>query len=251
MDDDDVHDLNKTHKKNNGEDGDGTRKKKQKNKNSILKPVVGISGLGDRKKEGHANGGKESNDNQTTKKYTTHKKNNQHHGVLDTWRNKTLRDDKHKKNIPTSGIAVDGQTDEDAPQTTTTTSSSASSESPFNGDVPTSLQVVRSIKTTPVKKKIVFTSPKHTRRTKPTMELSDLGKRSILGLMSPGNINPTHKCTAGGLFWAPGLIFSFFFFVSFLHLFLYLSFPPSFSFCQNQNRHSIFIVFHSKRWFHW
>jgi hypothetical protein len=190
-----------------------------------LKPVVGISGLGDRKKEGHANGGKESNDNQTTKKYTTHKKNNQHHGVLDTWRNKTLRDDKHKKNIPASGIAVDGQTDEDAPQTTTTTSSSASSESPFNGDVPTSLQVVRSIKTTPVKKKIVFTSPKHTRRTKPTMELSDLGKRSILGLMSPGNINPTHKCTAGGLFWAPGLIFSFFFFVSFLHLFLYLSFP--------------------------
>jgi hypothetical protein len=50
MDDDDVHDLNKTHKKNNGGDGDGTRKKKQKHKNSILKPVVGISGLGDRKK---------------------------------------------------------------------------------------------------------------------------------------------------------------------------------------------------------
>lgn len=224
MDDDDVHDLlKKTHKNNGGENGDGTKKKKQKNKNSILKPVVGISGLGDRKKEGHANGGKESNDNKTTKNNTTLKKNNQNHGVLDTWRNKTLRDDKHKKNIPASGTTVDGQTDKDAPQTTTTTSSSANSESPFNGDVPTSLQVVRSIKTTPVKKKIVFTSPKHTRRTKPTMALSDLGKRSILGLMSPGNINPTHESTAGGLLLASRLIFFFFFCIFLSPMFQLLS----------------------------
>ena len=226
MDDDDVHDLlKKTHKNKGGENGDGTKKKKQKNKNSILKPVVGISGLGDRKKEGHANGRKQSNDNKTTKNNTTLQQNNQNHGVLDTWRNKTLCDDKHKKNIPTSGTSVDGQTDKDAPQTTTTTSSSASSESPFNGDVPTSLQVVRSIKTTPVKKKIVFTSPKHTRRTKPTMELSDLGKRSILGLMSPGNINPTHESTAGGLLLASKLIFFFFFCIFLSPMFQLLSRP--------------------------
>ena len=89
MDDDDVHDLlKKTHKNKGGENGDGTKKKNQKNKNSILKPVVGISGLGDRKKEGHANGRKQSNDNKTTKNNTTLQQNNQNHGVLDTWRNK-------------------------------------------------------------------------------------------------------------------------------------------------------------------
>jgi CRP-like cAMP-binding protein len=181
MDNYDIIDLNKV-------DHDNKKKKKQRKKNashhkktssSVLPGLPGLSGrVTPVRKMGTIS---TSNSSRNTFKKDTNNKGGG--GIIETWRDQPIpKFDKKGNEIKNKKNALDITVIADATKSSSTTPTTQNSS--FS-NIPTPLQVVHEIKTTRIKKKIVYSSPKHTRSVKPTMELSKLGKKSILGLMSP------------------------------------------------------------------